>query len=92
MRRQLELKAVVRQEHVEERRQYYSGQNWPFYESTHDKLLEELVKADKDLEMAAATGVGISLKNWRASLQAHFAYPNKDAALIKAYHEELEKH
>jgi len=44
--------------------------------------------------MSAATSVGLSRKNWQASLQAHFAYPNKSApidALYKEVNEEFRK-
>ena len=42
--------------------------------------------------MAAATSVGLSRKNWQASLQTHFAYPNKDNELVKLYREVMEEY
>ena len=42
--------------------------------------------------MAAATSVGLSRKNWQASLQTHFAYPNKDNELVKLYKEVMEEY
>jgi len=37
--------------------------------------------------MSAVTSVAISRTNWLASLEAHFAYPNKDEALRNLYKE-----
>ena len=38
-RYELKLKQEVRQENVKTRRSFYSGQNWPYYEEAHDRLL-----------------------------------------------------
>ena len=54
-------------------------------------MLEELVKMCKSFEMTATTSVGLSRKNWLDSLKTHFAYPNKDAALLKLYKEVIEE-
>ena len=37
--------------------------------------------------MTAVTSVGISRKNWLASLQTHFDYPKKDSPLVNLYKE-----
>ena len=37
--------------------------------------------------MAAVTSVGVSRKNWSASLDAHFTFPNKFAPLRTLYKE-----
>ena len=50
------------------------------------------MKNCKSFEMTAATSVGLSRKNWLDSLKTHFAYPNKDNALIKLYKEVQEEH
>ena len=55
-------------------------------------MLEELVKMCKSFEMTATTSVGLSRKNWLDSLKTHFAYPNKDAALLKLYKEVMDEH
>ena len=55
-------------------------------------MLEELVKMCKSFEMTATTSVGLSRKNWLDSLKTHFAYPNKDAALLKLYKEVVDEH
>ena len=41
--------------------------------------------------MCAATSVGLSRKNWLASLQTHFSYPNKDAPIVALYKELIEE-
>ena len=75
MRYDFKIRAEVRADVLKERRNLYQSQTWPYYETSHDRLLTELLKASKDLEMAAATSVGISRKNWQDSLSLHFSYP-----------------
>ena len=89
---ELKLKNHIRTEAFKERRNLYSSQNWPYYEGSHDRLLEDLVKASKSFEMSAATCVGLSRKNWLDSVKAHFSYPNKDTALIKLYKEVMDEY
>ena len=68
MRYDLKLRQEVREEVLRERRNLFQSESWPWYEGSHDRLLEELLKNSKELEMAAATSVGISRKNWQDSL------------------------
>lgn len=91
LRHELKLRAEVKQEGFKERRALYDNQSWPYYEQSHDRLLESLIKCSKELEMAAATSVGLSRRNWQDSLDVHFAYPNKDQALVKLYKEVVEE-
>lgn len=42
--------------------------------------------------MFAVTCVGLSRKNWLASLDAHFSYPNKDSQLIKLNKEVMDEY
>jgi len=85
----MKLREAVREEILPERRGLYKSQSWPYFEGSHDRLLQGMVRASQDLEMAAATSVGISLTNWRDSLKVHFPYPNKDQALCSLYKEVL---
>ena len=87
----MKLRTEIRKEGFKERRRFYSGQNWPYYEASHDRLLEDLLMASKKLEMVAVTSVGLSRKNWLSSLQAHFSYPEKDGQLRTLYKEVLEE-
>jgi len=41
----LKLRNEIRKEGFKERRRFYSGQNWPYYEASHDRLLEDLLMA-----------------------------------------------
>ena len=85
----MKLRNEIRKEGFKERRRFYSGQNWPYYEASHDRLLEDLLMASKKLEMVAVTSVGLSRKNWLSSLQAHFSYTGKDGQLRTLYKEVL---
>jgi len=87
----MKLRNEIRKEGIKERRRLYGGQNWPFFEASHDRLQEELLEASRKLEMVAMKGVGLSRKNWLSSLQAHFAYPGKDGQLHTLYKEVLEE-
>lgn len=92
LRADFKLRAQIRQECLKERRNFYSGQNWPFYEGSHDKLLDTLLQESKNLEMAAVTSVGLSRKQWNDSVSTHFSYPNNDKPFRALYKEVLEEY
>ena len=46
-RHDIKMRNELRSEAIKERRSFYSGQNWPYYEQSHDRLLEDLVKGSK---------------------------------------------
>ena len=86
-RHDLKLRTEQRKHGLKERRTLHRSQSWPFYEGSHDRLVDGLLQTSKELEMTAVTCVGLSRRNWLESLQVHFPYPSKDQALVNLYKE-----